>query len=90
MVPEIFASNLANLIAAVVVTAVVIAVVTVSLTVVAIDFVKYAASAIVTAAAIANAINITNAVATANQGIVAVLVLATVVAMLIQSILPPD
>ncbi len=47
-------------------------------------------SAIATAAAIANAVNIANAVAMANQGIVVVLVLATVVAMLIQSILPPD
>jgi len=78
------------LIAAVVATAVAIAVATVSLTVVAIAVVKYAPSAIATAAAIANAINIANAVATANQGIVVVLVLATVEPMLIQTNLAMD
>jgi len=71
---------------AVFVTAVAIAVATVCSAVVAIAFVKYAPSAIATAAVIANAFTIANAVAMANQGIVAVLGFATVVAMLIQSV----
>jgi len=75
---------------AVFVTAVAIAVATVCSAVVAIAFVKYSPSAIATAAADANAFNIANATVMTNQGIVAVLGFATVVAMLIQSILPLD
>ncbi len=77
MVPEILAR---------VVTAVAIAVATVCSAVVAIAFVKYAPSAIATAAADANAFTIANAMVMTNQGIVAVLGFATVVAMLIQSV----